>query len=363
MSTSNSSFWPYLYMFCLLFLSGNPLMSLNTDYFIVAAVVFSTLDIMKFNGAGSRNILKYGVPIFAIYLIQALVIPEFQIRATFFMVLKIVIGIVLITDIGSSFAKKYVDVIWVLSIISLVGFTLTSIYGVLPGIRCAKEANSQIVYTQLVGTSLINRNAGMFWEPGTFAGYLNVALLFCVYDDRLNRKTIIPILLALITTFSTTGYIVLFCIILFYLVFVSKAATVKNIIFTIAVGVLAIYLFNNLSFLGDKINGENAEITNSRMYNYKDYKQVILDNIIIGTSYVDEGVHTGNGFLSFLSEVGIVGLLYYFISLISKLSKNIPNRLVFYLTIIFIIILQGECFLNYPFFIALPCLELKKSSC
>lgn len=54
------------------------------------------------------------------------------------------------------------------------------------------------------------RSGGIFWEPGVYQMYLNLAILFDLYlsKGRINRRLIIYIL-AVIFTFSTTGVVIL----------------------------------------------------------------------------------------------------------------------------------------------------------
>lgn len=54
----------------------------------------------------------------------------------------------------------------------------------------------------------IMRNSGIFWEPGAFQFFINMALLLGVIYSRLDRTTVAILLITLATTQSTTGYLV-----------------------------------------------------------------------------------------------------------------------------------------------------------
>jgi hypothetical protein len=54
------------------------------------------------------------------------------------------------------------------------------------------------------------RNQGIFWEPGAFQTFANIAILITIFNNKLTDKKkmlyISILYIALITTFSTTGY-------------------------------------------------------------------------------------------------------------------------------------------------------------
>src|SRR5919109_804412 len=60
----------------------------------------------------------------------------------------------------------------------------------------------------------IYRNAGLFWEPGAFAGYISLALIFLglereKYERRLYISRFLVLTITLLTTVSTMGYLVM----------------------------------------------------------------------------------------------------------------------------------------------------------
>lgn len=67
------------------------------------------------------------------------------------------------------------------------------------------------------------RNASIFWEPGLFQAFLNIALAMNISKSRkiLSLKTII-LLLALFSTFSTTGYLTFVVILVGYMMNIKK---------------------------------------------------------------------------------------------------------------------------------------------
>jgi hypothetical protein len=97
------------------------------------------------------------------------------------------------------------------------------------------------------------RNCGFCWEPGMFAIIINTALLINLLKNnfQLNLRVIIYILL-LISTFSTTGYVSLFFVLLLFLINVNIS---KGVIFFLTLILIPIVIYvSQLNFISDKIN-------------------------------------------------------------------------------------------------------------
>jgi hypothetical protein len=100
-------------------------------------------------------------------------------------------------------------------------------------------------------TSFIDqRNCGFVYEPGYFSFFTNFGLLLALAKYNLAKKRrLIVYLLAIITTFSTTGMIGLIIVIALY--FMNTTSKLK--ILFIPVIISAIILFFNISYGYDKI--------------------------------------------------------------------------------------------------------------
>jgi len=113
------------------------------------------------------------------------------------------------------------------------------------------------------------RNAGCSWEPGRFAIMLIPAILINLSREgivfRGNTKIII-LLLALASTFSTTGYSITFLV---YVIFWLQEVNTKNILSLVFIALpLAAAIFS-LDFMAEKIQDKaNFEgLTRERMHN------------------------------------------------------------------------------------------------
>ena len=73
------------------------------------------------------------------------------------------------------------------------------------------------------------RNSGPFWEPGAFAIFIIIALIFNLINDKtLWSKKNIVLSITLLTTLSTTGFIAFFVLIMAY--YFATGDILKNII-------------------------------------------------------------------------------------------------------------------------------------
>jgi len=111
---------------------------------------------------------------------------------------------------------------------------------------------SILVYTINQNTSVLidQRNCGFVYEPGYFSFFTNMGLLITIAKYNLtNKKRIIIYLLAVFSTFSTTGMIGLIFILAFY--FLNASTTFKILFVPIIIS--AVILFFNISYGYEKV--------------------------------------------------------------------------------------------------------------
>ncbi|MEG2599617.1 MAG: hypothetical protein RSA66_09100 [Muribaculaceae bacterium] len=104
-------------------------------------------------------------------------------------------------------------------------------------------------------TILFARNSGFMWEPGAFAYVLILMISINLIRNgaNLTSKRVIVYIIALITTFSTSGYLALFAILLFTLIGKGRSVFAYIVLSLLVVG--AVLLYSNASFLGEEIDG------------------------------------------------------------------------------------------------------------
>ncbi len=126
------------------------------------------------------------------------------------------------------FLKKYTDCIMVIAVFSI---TVYFLYKVVPGAFGAFPRhlwrNHSVLFVNLwlsvvpVGMQDYFRNFGIFYEPGIFQFYLNIALLIELFSNKkINVFRVLVLTLAVITTLSTNGYISIVLVFFAYGLFV-----------------------------------------------------------------------------------------------------------------------------------------------
>lgn len=114
----------------------------------------------------------------------------------------------------TEFSKIYTNIIFVIACISLVGYLLQNKL-ILYSPQLPKLINGDNIYINLflhiINIAIPHRNCGIFWEPGAFQVFLNIALVFSLFgsEDKYKLLKVIILTITIITTISTNGYIAL----------------------------------------------------------------------------------------------------------------------------------------------------------
>ncbi len=161
------------------------------------------------------------------------------------------------------FLKNFSNIIYLLSIVSLIFFVAvnlsTSFFNSLPLITNVADVDFATIYiSNIVKSNGLLRNSSIFREAGVFSIYLIISLMYELFltENKSIRKQII-LFLALITTFSTSGYIVLGIIIMAY---VLNAKGIKTKVKFILLSFLVIITLFPIVFVDvfSKINPDSA---------------------------------------------------------------------------------------------------------
>lgn len=369
-------------VFVLLFVSGNLLATYFTEYvYIILLVILILLYPVK-SYFTVKKTLTFLFFILFVFIFQRINLGFVSIPGVINFFARFLTGYLITKFVGCRFSVTYLKVIYYLSLISLVFFAYVMISGNIPSIiTINKYNNSVLIYNHLTTLDGIKRNSGMFWEPGAFQGFLNlVPLLFINRLPELwkkYKKECIVLILALITTGSTTGYIVFFMILFYQFTFKQK-----KLLFGIASSLILIsaflLLFSKTDFLGRKVNEqyENAmkmnvqagEVSTSRIgsaiidWHYIKKHPIFGNGLHAKTRWADHyflGTERmtgfGNGFTWMTASMGIIFMFAYFFLLYKKLPFNRFDK--WWFIFLIFLLLQGEQFLNYPLFFALPFIE------
>lgn len=362
-----------LYVYLLLCLSGNqffPEFFTEWIYIIVAVFLFFTYQNKLFSDHSTfRKFKNWIIGFLVLFIAQFIFISQVSIPADINFIAKFSIAFMIPCILGVKFRNAYLKAITFTAVVSLIFFSLYYFTGWHTGISFGRN-NSILIYNQLLSDE--PRNSGMFWEPGAFQAYINlVPLMF--YNElkqlwKRERFSCIILILALITTFSTTGYVVFLFIIGTALIKTTHNKFFKAII-GVAVFAIVVYSFTSLDFIGEKISEqyENALTIEKGDVSWTRFGAAMVDsyeiarNPITGNGFLMDARYpglgelmsgSGNGFTGALNMFGIIIILFYIIQLYkSTPGILISDKLIFAVAVI--LILQGEYLLNYSMFWAL----------
>jgi len=304
--------------------------------------------------------------------------------------LKIYIGAIIITKLGTHFPIALLNALVVVTLVSLPFYILHFLnlqhcfipLALTPYVG-PEETFSIGLYTvrPLLPPETILRNSGMFWEPGAFQGFLNIAFLLNFHHFprllRNGRLRLCILLLGFATTFSTTGYLVFFILVVSYILFYSRLHVAAIWIASFFALTCGFGLFLSADFLQTKIDSQledarmlpEGEFSNQRMGSFKFDSFYIKRAPVFGNGFhektryrfhpellnlIEEHVNLGhgNGFSNLIASAGFVGAGWYFVALLYLHRRSLCHGII--MTLVMVILLQGEQFLNFPFFLALP---------
>ena len=297
---------------------------------------------------------------------------------------KLLFASTIIAYYGSSFRVCYYWVMFFFCSVS-IPLWLLQLIGVKLSCFSLPFHASILVFNCPLESSI--RNCGPFWEPGAFAGYILVAfLVFFASPSYLFRhaKASIVLLVALLSTMSTTGYLAFFVLVSLYLI--QSRASLSKVIMIACLAICSVYCYSRLDFLEEKITEQAksavtlgvGEYSSTRMgaflfdlYYFKKnpltgnglhYRTRYSDHLSVMKSLGKEGglANTGNGFSNFLGSFGISFYVIY-IYLFFVNNRLVRNRTKWSFLLVLLIVLQGECYLSYPLFLGLPFVKLLNS--
>lgn len=220
--------------------------------------------------------------------------------------------------------------------------------------------NYQHTYGQEIITAAFPRNCGAFWEPGLFAVFLNLALLTNIFVNNtlLMSKKNLVLIITIVTTLSTTGYIVLFLIIISTFIFQKNVA---KIILSIPLIVIIIYVSYTyvweLEFMAGKIDKNMGVASDDResrfgafIYHFDELREFPFGGVSMdrvqeqAKAFIEDKVTSANGIsLVFFNNGYIIGILFYVLFYLGLrkwlLYNNISNKLLhFWFFFIFILL-------------------------
>ena len=155
-----------------------------------------------------------------------------------------------------NFKQKYINVIVFFAAVSLVGYAIGLIaptfalrFPLTIGDASVDYYNAGIyVFMKAKGYNylvLMDRNAGICWEPGCYQTFLNIALLFLLNAQAKEPQKYFYLKFAVLvvtvaTTVSTTGFVILALLLILYLPVWSKRLAKKWWLIPVAIALLIV---------------------------------------------------------------------------------------------------------------------------
>ena len=372
------------YVWLLILCSGNPFFSQFQWLNVLLAIVFGIYWSKRIKKCPAvKLLLLYLIGIITIFITQTFIFFWNSFPAIINFCSKVFWGGSVFLILGSKFRYVYLKVITILSFFSIIFWGLSLVHIILPGIEWSK-GSTILLYTYLIdpttGTITI-RNCGFPWEPGAFGCYLLLA--FVMYINSLpelwkeERQSCIIILLAVLSTMSTTAYIVI-AVVGLILVFIKiKKAFVKYTWITILL-VSCFYIGKNVEFLSSKIMEQNESAAASNgSFNSTRVGSLLFDlyyiqkHPLVGnglnsrTRYADHlylvklwesgnMAQSGNGFSGIIANMGVLFLLLYGYIFNKRNKNDLDSKDRILIITAVILLLFGEPLLSYPFLLAFP---------
>lgn len=338
----------YLLVFLIIALSGIPFFTggeyLNILLFLYTFIIIIYKGVNKDPEAFLIIFLFFLTEVF-----QHFLHGSYSYRTSVGTFIKLTTAYFIVKLVREKFISYYINILYVFSLISFVfyglyfvpGFTDFIITQIAPYFESTStELNefytsspSIIVYTFDPIAMTEYRNSGPFWEPGAFAVFLIIALMFNIIKKGylLGKKNIVFIL-ALVTTFSTAGYIAFFVLISGYFLF-YKGLSQKLILIIFVFASLSIY--TNTTFLKEKVINNLSmaeESTGSRFGSALADYRLFEQSPIVGwgrgpmryggkVSIFGQAEHRNNGIFILLATYGLLGFILYFFFFYISLKK------------------------------------------
>lgn len=341
-----------IYYFCVVLFSGYSTVISNEIGLILLFLLGVIINYDLFSRIPKKILILLAFW-FIYFLINFILVGEFH--PYFFLTFIIYICIVwfVVGSFGNSLFERYEDIVYILSLISLVFFVLQIInyeflYTIFDDFNLNYTGkNKSLLFYTIHWRSQpdeIPRNCGFTWEPGPFACYIVLAMYFNIARHGaifMEKNKMFIYIVTLITTQSTTGMVMMFILVVWYFMFVKKNKIVYKKPFIIIIILCVGYVgYNKVPYLGSKISLESEqnlenEIDESYMYNFSkrpgrfaslEYGIMeFMENPVSGygghmkyrlANKNDVDIYGVGGLGNMLAQYGLIGFILYFMSVV-----------------------------------------------
>lgn len=304
-------------IFLLVAMSGFPLFITGKEgtifvftVFLILALVYGKTDILK-----NVKTFRFALLFLILSFIQLLVMGQYDTLSFTGLLMRVGIGLLAVPFLSSRFYELYANLIYKLSIISLVlyflfylvpplydfvSITLTPLFSKANSARGYEYIPNILIYVfnqndPRAGSFFDYRNTGPFWEPGALGLFTILALFINIFflDDKFLSKKNIVLMITVVTTFSTTNYFALVLLIIGFAIFKTKRIGALGGVLAVGILISFSFLYESLPFLQEKINQRNTSYEDAMK---KDIKQDRIGTFYVDMNHLLKNPLTGYGF-------------------------------------------------------------------
>lgn len=270
---------------------------------------------------------------------------------------------------ADEFEKVFVSVMVVVAVYSLVFYIIGQTFGLISGVSTSWKYPIHFLYNY--NGYLLHRNSGIFWEPGAYQFFLNMALLFNLkikgfkFKQCINPANILFVV-SIFTTKSTTGYLAFGVIAVFLIIKswgeLSQRQRLLMIIPMLVLAAALVYFIATSDVIVDKFTGKTGRSYSIRQNDFFSSIKPIMSHFWVGygigtnqymemASYYNIMSNSVGLFITAL-YLGAPYALYYSYRIIRNSVISQRKILVPFLVVIVLAMLT-EDFYRYAIFFAL----------
>jgi len=208
----------YVLVYLLIFVSGSQRFNFSSQKYVVLGVLIALIAWYLFTDRkiGEKFLLYLTAYAGLIFTISVYTDGSLSLSSVFSLLMKFMIAYLILRTVGTRFIDVFIKIIVFLALVSVLGY-ISDTFHLFEGIvrklpHVGNRAYDGFFYLFRHAYHPY-RNNSIFFEPGAYQGFLNAALFMIFFTKtgygNWRKWTYITILLvALITTFSTTGFVI-----------------------------------------------------------------------------------------------------------------------------------------------------------
>lgn len=229
MRITYTTLFQYFFIYLSIIMTGSLRYQKNQDIFLIVGIVLSVYCILQGRIEGWKRHRNFFILLGVAFSITALMtFFKLEISSIANIYSQLLVAMCAVCICKEMFLTRFLKTINLISVLSIVAWAISQMGGygvasrVFPVIQ-GVVSNAGVSYGgYLIMFSKAPRNVGLFGEPGIYQIVLTIALCFALffydkYEIKHKRLLIISITAAIITAQSTTGYMTIIAIFVFYL--------------------------------------------------------------------------------------------------------------------------------------------------